>query len=303
VRMLVVDKKNDAVISTTQPKNDIAPGKNGAILTLADGSTIALDSAGNGVIATQGNTNVVLENGKVSYAGGDKNATTAISYNTMSTPRGRQYQLVLPDGTKVWLNASSGITYPTAFTGDARKVSITGEAYFEVSHVTISGGKRAPFLVDILPAAGSASKGQVEVLGTHFNINAYGDEKTINTTLLEGSVKVKPEAGSAKSEVLKPGQQASMSWQSAAILVQPADVEQVVSWKNGFFNFDNIDIKNMFRQLERWYDIEVVFEGTVPDRLIYGKMQRELYLSQVLNILKKLGVNYRLEGKKLFVLP
>jgi transmembrane sensor len=290
-------KPANTEVVKTLPKNDVAPGKAGAVLTLADGSKVMLDSAGNGVIALQGNTSVTLKDGQVSYD--ENNKSAAVVYNTMSTPKGRQYQLVLADGSRVWLNAGSSITFPTAFTGDERRVSITGEAYFEISHVEHKG-KRIPFYVE-LPGHALSAERTVEVLGTHFNVNAYEEEATINTTLLEGSVRVK---SGGRQQLITSGEQAQLNKAANEIQVDKSvDLEQVVAWKEGYFNFDNTDIKVVLRQLERWYDIDVVFEGAAPAHLIYGKMQRELYLSQVLNILKKLNVNYRLEGRKLVILP
>jgi ferric-dicitrate binding protein FerR (iron transport regulator) len=186
-------------MTTITPKHDVAPGKAGAVLTLADGSTVLLDSAGNGVIAVQGNAQVTLKDGQVSY--GNDNQAAAIVYNTMSTPKGRQYQLALADGTKVWLNAGSSITFPTAFTGNERRVSITGEAYFEVAH-----NAAKPFRV-VLPVNNNGER-LIEVLGTHFNVNAYEDETTINTTLLEGSVRVQ---SGHQQQLITPGQQAQLN--------------------------------------------------------------------------------------------
>lgn len=276
----------------SSPVYDAAPGKNGAVLTLADGSTLQLDSAGNGTVATQGNTKVVLNNGQLSYEP-EKGATINV-FNTMTTPRGRQFQLMLPDGSKVWLNAASSITYPVSFTAQERKVTITGEAYFEVSHAQDAAGKRVPFLVN-------AGVCEVEVLGTHFNVNAYNDEASIKTTLLEGKVKVTPAAGA--QQLLLPGQQAIMYHKPAGETspVQTVDVDQVIAWKNGLFNFHKADLPTLMRQLSRWYDVEVVYQGTIPGRLFGGEIERNLQLSQVLKILSKMGVICTIEGKKLIV--
>lgn len=291
------------------PVYDAAPGKTGAILTLADGSAIQLDSAGQGVIATQGHTKVQLDNGQLSYQVEKSNGDVA--WNTMTTPRGRQFQLVLPDGSKVWLNAGSSLTYPVAFTGPERKVSISGEAYFEIRKDKI------PFKVDLLSAPGGYSRGQVEVLGTHFNVNAYEDEANSKTTLLEGSVRinVKSETANGKplspltfdiSRTLSPGQQAiiplsAQSNQSSGIQVQATDVEAVVAWKNGLFNFHKADLPTVMRQQSRWYDVEVVYQGPVPGRLFGGEVERNLHLSQVIKILSKMGVHCTIEGRKLLV--
>jgi len=271
--------------------NDVTPGIQGAILTLADGRQVVLDSLNNGLIAKQGNTAVTLENGAVRY---DKTSTGTelVAYNTMATPRGRQYQLVLPDGSRVWLNAASSIRYPVAFNSNERKVEITGEAYFEIAQ-----NAHLPFRVKVNDYS------TVEVLGTHFNVNAYADEPAINTTLLQGSVRL---TASGKAVVLKPGQQAGISDRSSGhiiSLINDVDTEQVMAWKNGLFTFDNATIQTVMRQLSRWYDIDVAYEGNIPDQRFFGQMNRDLSLRQVLNGLQVTKVNVRLEGKKLIIKP
>lgn len=276
--------------------HDALPGKSGAVLTLADGRQVVLDSAGNGVIATQNGTKVLLKGGQLAYDATGK-TTTATVYNTMTTPKGKQYQVILPDGTKVWLNADSRLTYPTAFAGSERKVSITGEAYFEVTH-----NAKMPFKVT---ANGNT---EVEVLGTHFNINAYNDETNIKTTLLEGSVKVSATNHSSLtpglSLVLKPGQQADRKPDGVLRIVDNVDVEQAVAWKNGLFSFRDADIETVMRQLARWYNVEVRYEGNLPKRDFNGEMGKTLTLDQVLKGLSKTRVHYRIEnGNQLIILP
>lgn len=264
---------------------DIAPGKNGAVLTLADGRKITLDSLGDGQIASQGGTSLILQNGSLSY-----NATNAsdVSYNTVSTPPSRQFRLVLPDGSKVWLNAMSSLKYPTAFTGRDRTVEIKGEAYFEV----IKDADR-PFKVK------AGNNTEIAVLGTHFNINAYYNENSIRATLLEGSIRVSKDASGA---VLQPGQQAEIK--GTLHVHDKVNTGQVVAWKDGIFNFDGMGIEEVMRQLARWYDIEVIYEKHVPPIQFYGEIGRNLNLSQVLEGLKLSGVNFRIEdGKRLVVLP
>lgn len=283
--------------SAGKAKQDIAPGKQGAILTLADGTTMVLDSLGNGVVATQNGTKITLDNGRLAYLGNKTAAnaaaadataaTTAVAYNTMTTPKGRQFQLTLPDGTKVWLNAASSLHYPTAFTGAQRIVDITGEAYFEVAR-----DNKHPFLVNIDETT------QVQVLGTHFDINAYTDEASINTTLLEGSVRVVTQN---KNLVLKPGQQAQSK--QGRTTVTTADTEKVMAWKNGMFDFQDATLEEVMRQLQRWYDIDVVYEKGIPNIEFIGKMGRDLSLSEVLGGLQLSKVHFRLEGRKLIVLP
>jgi transmembrane sensor len=287
---------------------EIAPGKNGAVLTLADGSQVVLDSLGNGVVAAQNGAQVVLKGGALAY---DPNgaANGDVAYNTMSTPKGRQFQVTLPDGTKVWLNAASSLRYPTAFTGRERKVTVTGEAYFEVAH-----NANLPFVVNV------NDKEEVTVLGTHFNINAYENEKAIHTTLLQGSVKVgsrqwavgsgeKAEGSRQKAEtkeqsvVLKPGEQVSLSHTSQLSQPIPVQTGEVIAWKNGLFNFEGASLGEIMRQLERWYDIEVSYEKGIPNVEFEGKMTRDVPLSDLLSMLERSDIHFKVEGRKLIVLP
>jgi ferric-dicitrate binding protein FerR (iron transport regulator) len=289
------------VTPAVELKKDIPPGGNKAILTLADNSTIILDSAANGQLAAQGNSVVnKTKDGELTYAVSSSPSTGGgrgeALYNTLATPRGGQYQLMLPDGSKVWLNAASSIRYPTAFTGNERSVDITGEAYFEVAPVRLRSGQKKPFKVHF---ASAGREGVVEVLGTHFNINAYDDEPAVKTTLLEGAVKISKDAASV---ILKPGQQASISQSSKLSHPIPVQTDEVVAWKNGSFQFDRVPLSAVMRQLSRWYDVDVVYEKGVPDINLGGEMKRDLSLSQVLKGLGKMGVNYRIEGKKLVVL-
>jgi transmembrane sensor len=268
-------------------QNDVAPGGNKAILTLADGSKIVLDSAKSGQLAREANATITkTADGRIVY-NADEKLGSRLLFNTMGTPRGGQYQLTLPDGTQVWLNAESSITYPTAFTGKERKVTITGEAYFEVAK-----NKAKPFKVDI----GSAT---IEVVGTHFNVNTYKEEPASNITLLEGSVRIKTVHTSL---TLKPGQQGQLTDRGLFLAANP-DVEQVMAWKNGLFNFNRTPLDKVLTQLSRWYDVDVQYaNGKIPVKKVSGEMQRSLTLSQVLNILKGLEIKYRIEGKKLIVL-
>jgi ferric-dicitrate binding protein FerR (iron transport regulator) len=283
------DKHRSIVTNHTVAPATILPGHEGAILQLANGREIVLDSSSNGELARQGNTSVVKRNGEVVYTA--SKTETEVLYNTMLTPKGRQYSLVLADGSRVWLNAASSITYPTIFTGNERKVKITGEAYFEVVHNTAQ-----PFKVEVNGMT-------VQVLGTHFNINSYSDEKNISTTLLEGSVRIDTEGGSnaPASTVLKPGQQAQ--WNSASGLKEKQEVnlDAVVSWKNGYFYFEKDDVKTVMRQLARWYDIDVRYKDNVTTEKFGGKIQRNLDLSAVMEILATIGVRYKVEGHTLIV--
>lgn len=282
---------------------DIAPGSNGAVLTLSDGRHIVLDSMGNGQVIEDQGARINIEKGSLSYEATHAPGTV---YNTISTPVARQFKLVLPDQSIVWLNAGSSIKYPTAFTGKTREVEMTGEAYFEVATLRLRSGQKMPFIVTI-------PGGTVEVLGTHFNVNSYEDEGVIKTTLLEGSVKVtKRETANVKRErpneysaVLKPGEQAELSRANSPLTIHHSpNVNQVIAWKNGIFNFDGLETKEVMRQLARWYDVQVVYEPGVTSHKFYGEIGRNLNLAQVLEGLKLSGVNCRIEeGKKLRVLP
>lgn len=266
----------------------IVPGKSGAILTLADGSAIALDSLGNGKVASQHGADVFIRQGKLAYAAVGK-VPDEVAYNTLSTPRGRQYHIQLPDGTEVWLNAASSIRYPTVFSGGERGVDITGEAYFEVAK-----DAARPFKVRVGPGA------EINVLGTHFNVNAYGNEPAIATTLLEGSVRFR--TGEGKSELLKPGQQTRYDPATRELTVKD-DVEtaRVVAWKNGIFDFNNMGLREAMQQLERWYDIDVKYEKRVPNISFFGKMTKNIQLADLLTILERSKVHFQVEGRTLIV--
>ncbi|OQP55761.1 hypothetical protein A4D02_04905 [Niastella koreensis] len=284
-------------------KNDIEPGSNKAVLTLSNGKTILLDDAANGVVAQEGKAKVVKSgDGKLVYSSDNSSLEGPLSYNTLATPRKGQYQLRLPDGTKVWLNSESSIHYPTGFRGKERRVQITGEAYFEVTH-----DKEMPFVVE---------KGdmQVEVLGTHFDVNAYNDESAIRTTLLQGSVKVRignsRQVGTVRqsaignqSVILKPGQQVSLSQTSQLSHPIPVQTDEIMAWKNGLFHFESADIKTVMRQLARWYDVDVVYEGAaVKNDPLFVEISRNTRLSDVLKVLQESGsAKFTIQGRKIIV--
>lgn len=275
------------------PVNDIAPGRNGAILKLSDGSRIALDSLANGVVATQNGTQIVFDNGQLVYGPGGK-GNNEIAYNIITTPNGRQFRVSLPDGTQVWLNAASSIRYPTVFDGKRRNVEITGEAYFEVAQ-----NAQMPFQVTVPDHV------RIEVLGTHFNVNAYGNEESQHTTLLEGAVKVvslKEHASDRyrKGIVLRPGQQLQLS--ETPNVIDNADIDKIMAWKNGLFDFDGMDLKYAMKQIARWYDVEIVYKGAVPDIKFYGKISRNISLAGLIKGLNGTGVHLNIEeGKRLVV--
>ncbi|RPD41828.1 FecR domain-containing protein [Chitinophaga barathri] len=262
----------------TAPK-DIAPGSSKAVLTLTDGSTITLDSAGNQVIH-QGQTLVQLNNGRLEYD--TDNIGQAVGYNMLAVPRGGQFTIVLPDGSRVWLNSASKLRYPTAFTGEKRLVELEGQGYFEVQK-----DAEHPFIV-------KTKSLDVEVLGTGFDVMAYPDEKSINTTLVEGAVRV-------KDVMLKPGQQARMEYSTGCIYVEPADIQQVIAWKTGFFEFDDANLAEIMRQASRWYDIDIVMNTTGKDKAFGGRISRNLPLSELLHMLEANGARFNLQGRKLIV--
>jgi ferric-dicitrate binding protein FerR (iron transport regulator) len=275
---------------------DPQPGRQGAVLTLADGAQLVLDSMHNGLIATQNGAKVELNDNKVSYAPADK-TSAAVVYNLLSTPNGRQFHVQLPDGTGVWLNAASSIRYPTVFSEKERKVTITGEAYLEVAK-----NKGKPFIVDI------NGKTTVEVLGTSFNVNAYTDEPYINTTLLEGSIQVVSQpviagaAGHKRTIVLKPGQQLRTSDQEMK-LSDNADLKMAVAWKEGSFQFNYTKLDEILRQFARWYDVKVIYEQKTPNFVLSGAIRRDFTLSEALLTLEKMGLHYKIEEGKLIILP
>lgn len=278
-------------------KPDILPGSNKAVLTLANGSKIILNDAGNGKIARQ--QNIVInktQTGELIYNvdGSFKTArqpklADIIAMNTLTTPRGGQYEVVLPDGTKVWLNAASSLRYPTSFSGNERRVELTGEAYFEVAK-----NAAQPFFV-------KTTSQTVEVLGTHFNINSYSDEVSTKTTLLEGSINVTNTSGMPLVK-LKPGQQAIGTINGMKVNTA-ADVEEAVAWKNGKFMFKNTDLPTIMRLLSRWYDVDVEYQGTIAEKHYRGRISRNVPVSQVFEILKTSGVNFTIIGRKIIVKP
>ncbi|WP_223151540.1 FecR family protein [Chitinophaga varians] len=291
--------RHTATDAAAQPEqlaqHDIAPGGNKAVLTLANGSTVVLDDAANGMIGQQGAVKVIkLNSGQLAYAG-EEAASGKILYNTIATPRGGQYQVILPDGSKVWLNAASSLRFPVAFRDDSREVELHGEAYFEIASIAApskgGGTHKRPFRVK---AGGMA----VEVLGTHFNIAGYSDEQAIRTTLTEGSVKLVK--GNANT-VIRPGDQGVLDNNATTFKVVPANVEEVLAWKNGYFFFDKADIQTVMRQVARWYDMEVAYEGTPTAREFVGTISRQEKLSKVLRLLELSHVHFRVEGRKIIV--
>jgi ferric-dicitrate binding protein FerR (iron transport regulator) len=260
-------RKDEVPAFVSVYKNDIDPGRDRAVVTLANGSRVTLDH--------------VEDYGRLK---GEKRPL----YRSLSTPAGGQYRLILADGTKVWLNSQSSIRFPTAFTGPTRFVEVSGEAYFDVAR-----DARKPFLVK----AGNLT---VQALGTQFNIHAYPDEASAKATLIQGSVRVIKDVDSI---LLAPGEEGQSDKGLGLVLNGGVDTSQTAAWKDGYFDFDNLDIQAIMRQFARWYDIQVVFEGKPSTAPFAGKMQRSLRLSQVMIGLGKMGVHSRLEGRVLSILP
>lgn len=270
-----------------ETKADVAPGKEGAVLTLADGSTVVLDELENGLVAAQAGANVMLENGQLAYTVGEQ-ATKQIGWNTLATPRGRQFSVVLPDGTGVWLNAASSITYPTVFAGKERKILMTGEAYFEVME-----NKQMPFHV-------SVGDMDIEVLGTHFNVNAYSDENISRTTLLEGSIKLRTKR---QEIVIKPGEQAQLHTndEGSIRVAVGVDLSEVMAWQKGLFYFNNTSLPDIMRVVHRWYDVDIIYETKPPNKKLGGGISMKLPLSNLLRMLEASGIHFTIEGRTLKV--
>jgi ferric-dicitrate binding protein FerR (iron transport regulator) len=290
----ISNKRVAESIKISSINNDIAPGGNKAVLTLADNSVIVLDNIKNGALAQQGNVTISkLADGQLAYLSSNEKSTEVL-YNLITTPRGGQYQLILADGSKVWLNAASSIRFPTRFNGTERKVEISGEAYFEVTK-----NAAIPFKVYIKTSDGEDEI--VEVLGTHFNINSYGDEFDIKTTLLEGSVKV---SKGKNRQTLTPGQQADLKNNGLLYLIKDANIDEVMAWKNGKFQFDEAtDLVTIMKQIARWYDIEIEYKEKITSH-IGGSISRDVNISEVLEMLEMTGtLKFQINGKKVIVQP
>ena len=284
--------KNKAKLAdlVTLKHQDLEPGGNKARLTLADGSVVILDSLQNGSIAKQGGIEIQkLANGRLAYNGTNATFTTPASFNQINTPRGGTYQVTLSDGTKVWLNAASELKFPTAFKGSTREVNLKGEAYFEVAK-----NAAMPFLVH--------TTGQtVQVLGTHFNINAYQDEGVTKTTLLEGKVKVMSSGNSHEQMVLAPGQQSALHKPGQLLLNQHPDLEQVTGWKEGYFVFHSTDLKSILRLLSRWYDADIEYKSS-HNPVFTGQISKKLPVSKVFALLSLTNeVHYTIKDKTIIV--
>ena len=288
---LFIFHKNPApgIVQLEPLQKDILPAGTRATLTLLDGRTIAIDSANSPMLARQGDRIISALHGRLIYnvnSSRRRRATGSMVYNTLTTSAGEHYSLVLPDGTGVWLNAASSITYPVVFNARERKVKVTGEVYFEIVH-----NARQPFRIMVKNEV-------VEDIGTHLNINAYDDESTINTTLLEGSIKVSKGSASA---ILNPGQQATIRPDDDSFELKQVDCDKAIAWKSGYFYFERADIKTVMRQLARWYNVQVVYKGKLPKRTFRGKVYRNINASEALGILSYFGAHFYVEGNTITV--
>lgn len=265
-----------------------APRSGKAVIALANGQKIYLDSVATGNIVMQGNTRLLKQSENIiAYQPTKEQSGNGEEYNTLTNPNGsRVIQMQLSDGSLVWLNVGSTLTYPVTFRRNERKVSITGEAYFEVAHNAIK-----PFIV----CKGNTA---IQVLGTHFNVNAYDDESYIKITLLQGAVNVKKDTTTVS---LKPGQQADVT--KIIQVRNNVDTNAVMAWKNGYFHFNRANLQEVLKQLSRWYDVEVIYSGAIPSREFVGEMERALNLSQVLSILEQNNIHFSIQGKKIIVRP
>ncbi|SHM72476.1 FecR family protein [Chitinophaga sp. CF418] len=267
---------------------DVPPGKNGAVLTLANGSQILLDSSSNGVLAQQGDARLLKEEGRLNYRKDGILGKGAPVYNMITTPRGRQFKLVLSDGTQVLLNAGSSIRFPTVFAGRERRVEISGEAYLEVAQTA-----DMPFVIQL-------NKSEVVVLGTQFNVTDYSDEDNSRTTLLEGAVKLRT---ATQEMVLRPGQQVRMERNNGHLSAKTVDTDQIIAWTRNRLSFDNTDFADLMRQVSRWYDVDIVYKGKVPDIHIGGSLHRNVNLSIVMEFLGANGVHYSISDRTITILP
>jgi transmembrane sensor len=277
---------------STAFKNDVLPGSNKAILTLGNGMRVVLDNAKKGVISKQGNTAISKkEDGLIVYNANNPSQKDAKNpLNTITIPRGGRYQVVLPDGTQVWLNSASSLTFPTYFSGTERVVKLTGEAYFEVAK-----NKEMPFKVKL------NNNSEISVLGTHFNVMAYDDEQEIKTTLLEGAVKLSAVNGSA---LLAPGQQGVLSrLGNAPYKVSNVNTAEAVAWKNGKFMFVNADMQSIMKKISRWYDVDVAYANGIPNQTFSGTVSQFNNVSQVLKLLQLTGaVHFEIEERRIYVM-
>jgi transmembrane sensor len=282
-------------VTVAAPASDVQPGGDKATLTLANGRTIDLDSSADGVLASQANTYVAKAAGKLAYNKAASETPTSPTYNLLATPRAGQFTLILPDGTHVWLNNASSLRYPVWFVGATREVELTGEAYFEVAKDAAH-----PFKVHIQNNLAGTDGGTIDVLGTSFNIMAYSDETAERATLVDGSIRYSHGSNSA---LLKPAEQSVLDARGDVKTLHQVNIDEITAWKNGYFHFDHSSLETTMRQLARWYDVNVEYQGTIQPQEFMGKIQRNMPLSNVLKGLESDQVHFKVEGKKVIVTP
>jgi biopolymer transport protein ExbD len=298
-RSSLTSKSQLPIAQGVEKIEDKQPAKNIAILTLGNNSQIVLDEASNGEIAQESGVSILkTDKGELIYKIRNSNnlSTNDLNkYNTISTPMGGKFKVILPDGSLVVLNAASTLKYPVHFDEKLRKVSFTGEAYFEIAKLEDKRKKRVPFYV-------YSNDQIVEVLGTHFNINSYDNEEYSKTTLLEGSVKIINEKSAATAKILKPGQQAVIKRGDVQTKIMIADEAQALAWKDGYFLFKNTNIKDVVNELERWYNVDIKYEDEMEFENITGYISRNVKISSVLKLLQLSGiVNYEISGSKIII--
>lgn len=278
--------------------NDVAPGKNGATLTLANGKQIRLSDALEGELANEAGVTISkTADGQIVYHIQSQDQQVANNINTLSTQKGETYMVILPDQSKVWLNAASTLKYPSKFSGKERLIQLNGEAYFEVAKAKI------PHSRETLPFRVLTASQTVEVLGTHFNINAYADQSDTRTTLLEGSVRIASQSAKDKGVMLVPGQQSVLK-ENDRIRVTKVNLNKAIAWKNGKFIFDNESIEDIMQELSRWYDVEISYQGDVSNRIFTGSMSRKMGLAAILaKISYTEAVHFKIEGRRVTVMP
>ena len=279
--------KHHPLITKNKPVYNILPGSNKAVLKLANGKSIILDNAHVGTIANLENTRIKkAQDGLLVYNAGRPYLNQPPSINTITTPRGGQYQIILPDGSKVWLNAATSLSFPTRFTGKLRQVSVSGEAYFEVA-------KNA-----VMPFQVKTERAKIEVLGTHFNVMAYADEQDSKTTLLEGAIKINSKNS---INILKPGQQALINTAGQQVIDNEADLDDAVAWKNGMFQFKDAGIQEIMRQVSRWYNVQVSYKGEITKRQFTGRIARNVDAPALLAMLQYMGVQAGIKNDQIVV--
>ncbi|MCX2573385.1 FecR family protein [Pedobacter sandarakinus] len=293
----------DIYVLAKRSQAPILPGGNRATLTLNDGRKISLTDASNGIIAKQAGISITkTKNGEIIYAINKiaANSSAQDIYNTIETPRGGQYQINLPDGTRVWLNAASKLKYPAVFSLKERNVELQGEAYFEVAKAYNKLGNRIPFKVKSVL---NSRTQEVEVLGTHFNINAYQNEQTNKTTLLEGSVKIK-NLKSSYASLLKPGQQSIIDNNTSTALVHEVDAAETIAWKDGYFSFNDENLEAIMNKIARWYNVDVDYRGKKVNKTFGGRISRFNSVNEVLDMLQTTGaVHFKIDERRILVMP